>query len=582
MGTKTIIAVVLGVLLIAGLVTGVYFIFREPTTQVSLGQNARLYYPRYRAICCDEKASNAWVDVKTLSSNNLKTAYTCPLQTTNCKFLAEPYVDCRWYETSVWKMDLYNPQNQLTNSWNKNPFGIAGNDFEGGQPEFSPGYRVNYRAVCINVASLIGVPSFTKIWNIASSPQDNNLNIQNIHTCLKGYNTQGVPEGCIPNTIYCNRAGVNLNEEDNEPESAFESVVDKVTDLMKDEKEDIGYDAETNYLYLKNTPDQIFPGECSLSIGEWDEIPFDYNVNSNGKYKNENVMCELAMGLIKVEEIETEGDTTYFAPTTRYETPDKFCCTHQDCKYLGEEYNCAYGKYTCEKTVARCTTDLDCQPLDGIFQDANCYMDEAGKFFIWGSQCIRGSCTEWEKQEVKCCSSYCEAFGKVCKFDEGCVDVIPPNQPCPPGSCCEEENFYQYIPKECEEDLECCNIKDGIGNCKAECEPEHICGYWIKMPEVLGGATIIPDLWCLLNQLIEGSRRLFAVIAGLLGGLISLAYHNKFINPLFKTNKPKIISSILVFVVLGIAIGFLAYSWFWYIILALIILGIVRAFIPGI
>ena len=574
MAKKTLIltiGIILILLILGGIIGGIFLM--PDVTQSALGENAKLYYPRMRAICCEEQTANAWKDVKTLSSNNIETYYTCPSQTSQCRFGGKPVVECDWWETYTWRIRLYNSDNLMIQEWYRGVFGIIGNDFGSSQPEFNPGDRVEYRAVCVSA-----VPPLLTIFDIFSkgnAPNSNNLNIENILTVLKYYNTQGVPAGTIPNTNYCNKAGINLNEENREPKSGFDSAVEKVKDFMKDENEDIGFEGQTKYIYLKNTPDQIFPGECSLSIGEWDELPFDYNVNSLGQYKGKDVMCELSMGLLKVEKIKTVGETSYYAPTTRYDTPNKFCCNHQDCKYLGTEYNCAYGKYTCEKTEGYCKSDLDCQPESGILQDKNCYMDKNGNFFLWDSQCINNKCSSNDMILVECCSSYCEVFGQICDYSKGCVKVIPPDQPCPPGSCCKKENLYKYIPKECGGELKCCDVNDGIGTCKIRCEPSPVCGCWIEFPRipvVTEGGCILPDLICHIKLWIFKFQLAFSTVMGIIAGLVTLLIGFKLIPKKLKNKEIMIGIASIIF---AITIGIVSWFFFWEILALIILLSIV-------
>lgn len=122
----------------------------------------------------------------------------------------------------------------------------------------------------------------------------------------------------------------------------------------------------------------------------------------------------------------------------------------------------------------------------------------------------------------------------------------------------------------CEDDEDWCENHPDDPRCDGS-----ECGTWLDLK-----IFKIPDLWCLLNQFIEKFKIVFAIIVGFLGGLLSGSYINKLIP--FNTSKNKWIAFLVTFAVLGGAFGYLAYIYFWWILLALIILGIVRAFIPGI
>jgi len=112
------------------------------------------------------------------------------------------------------------------------------------------------------------------------------------------------------------------------------------------------------------------------------------------------------------------------------------------------------------------------------------------------------------------------------------------------------------------------------------------CGWWIKIPEftilgeTYGGWGIIPDVWCHLQNWLVKFRLIFAIVLGAFGGLLAGSYSYIFVKK--QENKIKWIVIISSVIILGLAAGYLAWIYFWWILLALIILGIIRAFIPGI
>jgi len=103
-----------------------------------------------------------------------------------------------------------------------------------------------------------------------------------------------------------------------------------------------------------------------------------------------------------------------------------------------------------------------------------------------------------------------------------------------------------------------------------------VCEAWIE----IGGKTIIPDLFCIINNFITNLIVAFSVILGLIGGAIAGSFAYGFTKE--KSNKVKLISVGLSFVILASVVAVLSLLFFWWILLALVILGIIKAFIPGI
>lgn len=566
------------IILLAVIILALAFTYNSKS--LSISENSYVYYPEYRAVCCEEKTSNSWVDTKVLSSSNAEVYYSCPSQTTLCRLQAQPTIDCKWYEYKVWSVKLYGTSGNTLNSWHNGVFGFFAEEYSG-QPTFTPGQRVAYRGACVNYLNLITPPDvFSLLFSVswARAPDTSNLNIQNIETVLKYYNTQGVPGGTIPNTQFCNKAGTTINEQKNEPKSGYDSKVEDAGEIADFVGENIGYDGDTDYTFLKNTPDQLFPGQCALSIGRWSVLPGFGNLK---KYNGDWVICDLSMGLIKVEEIKTEGSGSYVVPTERLNKPNNFCCSNADCGY---GYGCI--DFSCQKGPGSCTTDLDCQPEGGYYLDDNCYQKE-GKFYKWNSKCILGKCSGTD-QEVKCCPSYCSAFGQVCDFNLGCQQVIPPTQPCPPGQCCNKNNLYGYYEQECSSSLECCNINGGVGTCKTECtndDPDKCEGCWAWLKNKLGikqdcdvgfWNNIWDDLSCPFYFLKLGILLVASIFALLFGQKFMLRTFDKL--PLWSTWVIGIVFSGLIFL-----IGYLLLTWYFVIPLVIIMVGssIIFNMIPG-
>ena len=145
--------------------------------------------------------------------------------------------------------------------------------------------------------------------------------------------------------------------------------------------------------------------------------------------------------------------------------------------------------------------------------------------------------------------------------------------------------FVNYMnlstcPNDCQIGKEICgngidDDRDGlIDSDDPDCQINNECGAWIS----LFGKTIIPDLFCIINNFIQKLKINFASIVGILGGLLGALYMRK---PL-ENNKNKWIVLGLTAIVLGLTIGYLAYLFFWWILLTLSILALIKAFIPGI
>lgn len=138
----------------------------------------------------------------------------------------------------------------------------------------------------------------------------------------------------------------------------------------------------------------------------------------------------------------------------------------------------------------------------------------------------------------------CSAKSQVCNYDDKGVPF------------CAEEDFCELYPDD------------------PKCEGQ--CGAWIK----IAGKTIIPDLFCLINLWIQKFRITLAIVLGVLGGILGGLFSMKFIEK--KKLKSKWWIILVIGLVLGGAIGFLVYTYFWTGVIILIVLGIIKAFVPGI
>jgi len=108
------------------------------------------------------------------------------------------------------------------------------------------------------------------------------------------------------------------------------------------------------------------------------------------------------------------------------------------------------------------------------------------------------------------------------------------------------------------------------------------CGCWIKMPEVIGGSCILPDLWCqFTNWLTSWLKPLIitlSIVLGLLSGLFATLVSNNILDK-FKVKKYKWAYLIPIFLVIGIAVGVLTLFYWWVGLILAILFAIVKIFL---
>jgi hypothetical protein len=458
-------------ILIIGSVGG-YLYFKHKNTPLGATTTcSQLYYPQYASVCCEVTGDSDWVSATTLSSPNSATYFSCPDSTTQCR-TRNPQLTCPGWSilnplgySQIWSLKITQP-NGINYDFYKSLF--SSNEIPStSAQEFQKGGTLTYQAACISNNIYINpVMGIIEIFQKAQSPTTNLLDIEYLNTQLVRY-PAGEGQHDIPNTPLCNQGASTTNYKNNEPKTISQTIVEGAATIA----ESLGLDSKSSDMsltYLSSAPNQLHVGQCYRTIDKWATLPAYGNINPKGTYNGVNVMCEPSKGLIKVESVSTVGSTNYCAPTQRLTTPQDFCCSDADCKYLGMDYNCEQNTYQCKQIAGSCSSDLDCQPEGGIRYDANCYQI-SGKFYKWDSSCINSRCTTASKTEVKCCASYCNTYGKVCDQTIGCLDIIPPAQPCPPGQCCISGNKYNFNPASCTNGLLCCGMDNGVGTCKAQC-----------------------------------------------------------------------------------------------------------------
>jgi len=238
------------------------------------------------------------------------------------------------------------------------------------------------------------------------------------------------------------------------------------------------------------------------------------------------------------------------------------CCGDTDC---GTNFFCNRETWTCKEKVI-CSKDTDC----GVSEQCDFTISSLKKPI-----CNLGIC-DFKETNVECCSDVNCPGGYYCNTNRECKERIAVCVECPYECCvdnCKQNGgFFDRL---------CPDNKPYCVDHACQIEPLEDCGKWTIIPGFAGwDGWQIPDLWCLLILWIEKFKLIFSIVVGLIGGLLAGSFTHK-VTKNQEQNKRWIIIGI-VFIILSVSVGILAYIYFWWIILALIILGIVRAFIPGI
>lgn len=184
--------------------------------------------------------------------------------------------------------------------------------------------------------------------------------------------------------------------------------------------------------------------------------------------------------------------------------------------------------------------------------------------------CENGFCVQQTK-EVECCTDadcinsekgkFCDSFTNECS---GIPDInITKKEDCSNNIDDDGDGFIDLDDNDCQD--------------AEKCPP-----YVIVEPGniVFKDGITFPNIICKIRVFFEEVRLIASAILGLLAGLIGLSYTIRFTKKVKK--RTRIILSILAFLILGLSLGYLAFIAFWWIVLALIIFGIMKALIPGI
>jgi hypothetical protein len=265
------------------------------------------------------------------------------------------------------------------------------------------------------------------------------------------------------------------------------------------------------------------------------------------------------------------GGYIYNAGTLTMENGDEYIypksyVTKKDC-CPGAVLSITNGQKICQNDFTwKTITDNDKIPCTSVYQCPGQGKDTcnliSGKYIKSSYSCSNGYCEQGKETQVACCPPDLGCpEDQVCDGSYKCVGGSP-NPPVDPRK------------EICDDKID--NDGDGlIDEADPDCKTSE-CGAWIK----IAGKTIIPDIFCLINLWIQKFRITLAIVLGVLGGLLGGLFSMKFIEK--KKLKSKWWIILVVGLVLGGAIGFLAYTYFWTGILVLVVFGLIKAFVPGI
>lgn len=246
------------------------------------------------------------------------------------------------------------------------------------------------------------------------------------------------------------------------------------------------------------------------------------------------------------------------------------CCGDNDC---GNNFFCDRDTWTCKEEV-ECIRDTDC----GVSEQCDFTIPALKK-----PTCNSGICG-FDETQVDCCSDVNCPSGQFCDANKECKVRQAACTECPYECCIDSCGANGgFLDRACGEDKPFC-----IDNaCQAEEDDGEECGAWLSFPEfeilgeTYGGGTILPNLFCIINNLLSKFIIWFSVVVGLIGGAMGISYLLRFL-PKGSTTKTKVIYSIITFLLLGVALFALALIFFWWILLFIVIISIARAVIPGV
>lgn len=208
---------------------------------------------------------------------------------------------------------------------------------------------------------------------------------------------------------------------------------------------------------------------------------------------------------------------------------------------------------------------------------------------------VKGKCTVEMKESITG-EKVTKDFGITMEQIKECtpetyacsIDPVTGNQAI---KVCNTAGTKYEIIEVCQAGFECKLTSDGKANC---IDPE-FCKNHPNDPKCIDGGKcgrwlwgLVPDYWCLINQWILKARIWFAVVAGFLLGLIGTTYVGKILKGIrgeesdterAEAKKSRMWISLITFLIIGLSGGVLAYFTFWFIVIAIIILGGIRILI---
>lgn len=162
----------------------------------------------------------------------------------------------------------------------------------------------------------------------------------------------------------------------------------------------------------------------------------------------------------------------------------------------------------------------------------------------------------------------------VSDYANSCITEKPTETFCGDGICQPNENSAL-----CPTD---CNIINPPTETKTEKTDE--CGAWVSFPTLnlgitkIEGFTIIPNLFCIIDNFFSPLKWILAILGGLLAGLFGF----KMAGDLAGRKKRNRWIPIVAGLILAGSIGALIFIYFWWGISTLIILSILKGVVPGI
>ena len=175
----------------------------------------------------------------------------------------------------------------------------------------------------------------------------------------------------------------------------------------------------------------------------------------------------------------------------------------------------------------------------------------------------------------------------------GLIEVCAVNQ-FEGNKNCDSKSFYYTITEKpantfCGDGV--CQTNENNATCPIDCnvinppiippKPDE-CGAWVSFPEInlgltkIEGFTIIPNLFCLINNLVAPIRWILAILGGILAGVVGFKFSGDVIG---KKKRDKWIP-IVIALALAVSVGALIFIYFWWGIATLVFIGIIKWILP--